>query len=219
MTTPLDPEYLNIRRTFRELMNIAEHSHLFWANKADLITAWNKSVEISEALKDMKSQHALDSLAPKNQSLSKLFAYLGLVESLGVTFVDMTLMLLVANGKEVHIRKDGGMMHLTKFRDLPRINLIYKLGFLDENGLGFVSNMINRQLRNDIAHLKFKIGDDGEIRGSGNNIVKIDEVLAEFWQKIEKIMALFDYISFLRFLDSLRPIDDESDLHPLTFGR
>jgi hypothetical protein len=199
--TPIDPDFSEARKTFVKLMAGSGNRYdILWDNKDELLAIWNKSVEISEALKDMKSQDALNTLSPKTKALSKLFAYLGLVESLGVTLMDMSLILLIANGKEMHTRKDGGLMHVSTLKDVHKLNLNYKLGFLNENKLRFVGSLVNRQLRNDIAHLKFRIEENGEIKGSNGNRIDIDETLREFWKKVEQIISIFDHIQFLNFI-------------------
>jgi hypothetical protein len=200
--TAVSPDYADAERIFVKLM--AGATDILWDNKNDLLATWNRSVETSEALKDMKAQDALIILPPKARALSKLFAYLGLVESLGVTLMDMSLILLIANGKEVHIRKDKGIMHVSTLKELRKLDLIYKLGFLTANKLEFIAGMVNRPLRNDIAHLKFSIGEEGEVKGSNGQVVNVDDVLREFWKRVGEIIAIFDHIQFLHFIEQGR---------------
>ncbi len=198
---PTDTDFLETRKTLVKLMaNTGNRFEILWDNKADLLATWKKSVETSEVLKDMKAQDALDMLAPKAKALSKLFAYLGLVESLGVALMDMALILLIANGKEMHIRAKG-IRHVSTLRELRKLDLVYKLEFLGANKLGFFAGVVNRQLRNEIAHLKFTIEENGEIKDSNNQTVNIDAILTEFWQRVGQIISIFDYIRFLPFLE------------------
>lgn len=185
---------------------------MLWDNKGDLLANWNRSVETSEALKDMKAQDALNALPPKAKALSKLFAYLGLVESLGVTLMDMALMLLIANGREMHIRKDKGIMHVSTLKELRKLDLIYKLGFLKANKLEFIASMVNRQLRNDIAHLNFRIEESGEVKGSNGQPVNVDDTLTEFWKRVGQIISIFEYIQFLRFLEQMGSASDGQNI-------
>jgi hypothetical protein len=194
------PDLLDARATLGNLMYSAQNQ-ILWDNRNDLLATWKRSIETSEALKDMKARDALEMLPPKAKALSKLFAYLGLVESLGVTLMDMTLMLLIANGREMHIRKDKGIMHVSTLRDLRKLDLIYKLGFLKANKLEFVAGVVNRQLRNDIAHLKFRIEESGEVIDSNGQRVNIDNTLTEFWKRVDHIISIFEYIQFLRFME------------------
>jgi hypothetical protein len=199
--TPLAPDFLEARKTLFKLMNgVGDRFEMLWDNKSDLLAIWNRSMETSEALKDMKSRDALDVLPPKAKALSKLFAYLGLVESLGVTLMDMALTLLIVNGREMHVRKEGGIMHVSTLKDLHKLDLIYKLGFLKANKLQFVAGVVNRQLRNDIAHLKFRIEENGEVKGSDGNLVNVDNTLTEFWSRVEQIISIFEHIRFLHFI-------------------
>jgi hypothetical protein len=192
------PEFLETQKLLLRLM-YAGSFELFWDNKDDLLVSWNKSKETSEALKDMKAQDALNVLPSKSKALTKLFAYLGLVESLGVTLMDMALILLIANGKEMHMRGKG-IRHVSTLKELRRLDLVYKLEFLGANKLGFVAGVVDRHLRNDIAHLKFTIDEKGEVKDSGGNTVNIDEVLTNFWKKVEEIIQIFDHIGFLPFI-------------------
>jgi hypothetical protein len=185
---------------------------VFWDNKDDLLVSWNKSKETSEALKDMKAQDALNVLPFKSKALAKLFAYLGLVESLGVTLMDMALILLIANGKEMHIRGKG-IRHVSTLKELRRLDLVYKPEFLGANKLGFVGDVVDRHLRNDIAHLKFTIDEKGEVKGSGCNIVNIDAVLTTFWKKVEEIIQIFDHIGFLPFIQQKKTETDNLSTH------
>jgi hypothetical protein len=194
------PELLETQKLLSKLMHGSGSFELLWDNKDDLLVSWNKSKEASEALKDMKAQEALNVLPPKSKALTKLFAYLGLVESLGVTLMDMALMLCIANGKEMHTYKGGGIMHISTLKDLRKLNLSYKIEFLKANKLGFVGGVVNNDLRNDIAHLKFLVEENGEVRGSNGRTVNIDDTLTDFWKRVGEIIHIFDHIEFLPFI-------------------
>ena len=91
-----------------------------------------------------------------------LFVYLGIIESLGNTIVDMIVILLIANGRDFHIertrtRKLPRMSHVTSMKDLEkeRVSLGAKLGFLEDNNVKELSSIIDSDLRNRIAHLRF----------------------------------------------------------------
>ena len=55
---------------------------------------------------------------------------MGLVESLGVNLIDMVLMLLVANGREIHMKYP--IKHVESFEDLNKITLADKLDLLKD---------------------------------------------------------------------------------------
>jgi hypothetical protein len=200
-SVPTDRE--EARRKLWGLMHpVRGYAEILFNNRRDLAATWKKSKETAEALKDMKAQEYLNALEPKARSISKLFAYLGLVESLGVTLMDMALMLLIANGMDMHTRLGkGGMKHVSTLKELRKLDLSYKLEFLNASGLGFLTKVINRQLRNEIAHLKFKIEQNGEIKGSDERNIDIGNVLTDFWQKVREIISIFEEIKFLDWVE------------------
>jgi hypothetical protein len=169
-------------------------------NRRALADAWEKAQRTSEALKDMKSVDALHDLSPAPRAYAKLFAYLGLTEGLGVTLIDITSLLLIANRNDMHFRKGGGMMHVSRFKDLHRLNLLYKLEFLDAHKLGFVSKIVNRDLRNMIARLSFTITENGTIRDSGNREINIDTEIGVFWDRVSALISAFDEKGLLKFI-------------------
>lgn len=170
-------------------------------NRKALADAWEKAQKTSDALKDMKSVSALRDLSPVPRAYAKLFAFLGLIEGLGVTLIDITSLLLIANGKDMHFRKGGGMMHVSRYEDLHKLNLSYKLEFLEAHELGFVSKIVNRNLRNSIAHLSFAITEAGTIRDSGNNEININAEIETFWKRVGEIVATFDERGLPRFIE------------------
>jgi hypothetical protein len=98
-------------------------------------------------------------------TIYKLFAYMGIVESLGNAVVDMIVMLLVANGRDFHIEcrhATPRIKHAVFINDLEdeRVPLSAKLNFLKENGIEELTSNIDTELRNAIAHLKFQIKND-----------------------------------------------------------
>ena len=105
------------------------------------------------------------------------FIYLGVVESLGNTIVDLVVMLLVANGRDFHIEcqhTTPRIKHATAIRDLEkeRVPLTTKLNFLRDNGLKTFSSLVDSNLRNIIAHLKFDIK-DGRVFIKGKPVPKL----------------------------------------------
>jgi len=173
---------------------------LWGENRKALSDTWKKAQETSDALKDMKSFYALHNLSPVPQAYAKLFAYLGLIEGLGISLIDITLLLLIANGRHVHFRKGGGMMHVSRLRDLHKLNLLYKLEFLEAQEFGFVSKIVDRNLRNSIAHLSFTITNEGQILGADNNEINIDSEIEVFWKRVREIITIFDEGGLLRFI-------------------
>lgn len=197
-----DSEGVETRKILMRLrMRTGERHEFFWDSRGDLAASWKKSLETSEILKDLKTRQVLDTLSPKAKSMSKLLSYLGLVESLGVTLLDMALVLLIANKEEMHIRRGPGIMHVSTMKELRKLELAYKLHFLEKHKLGYFAKLIDRNLRNDIAHLKLEIEEDGTIRGSGGNVIDIDEVISNFWARVGTIISFLDDVGFKNWLE------------------
>lgn len=100
-------------------------------------------------------------------ALSLLFLYLGAVESIGNSVVDILVLLLVANGRDFHIECRGyrtprirHVLSIEKDLEKERVPLGTKLSFLRENGIETVTSIIDSELRNNIAHLKFDVKED-----------------------------------------------------------
>jgi len=185
------------------LSNTGARIEMLYDNRRELQTSWNRSKGASEILKDMKNREALNTLMPKARSISKLFAYLGLVESLGVTLIDMALILLIANGRELHIRHGGGIRHVSTLKELRKLDLFYKLEFLKANKLEFVGDLVNRKLRNEIAHLNFQIEENGDIVDSNGQQINIDDKLEKFWERVGHIISIFEEIKFLNWVENI----------------
>lgn len=96
-----------------------------------------------------------------------LFVYLGAIESVANAMVDILVLLLVANGRDFHIECRGyrtpRIRHVLSIKDdLEKkwIPLGTKLSFLRENGIERFTSIVDSELRNAIAHLKFDIKED-----------------------------------------------------------
>jgi hypothetical protein len=113
----------------------------------------------------MKGQFEGISKSPINEQVLDLFFFLGLVESYGNCYVDLLVMLIIANGRDFHIESlhsTPRIRHVTSITDLQneKVPLTTKLHFLKDNNLATFSSVMDSQLRNDIAHLNFKIDKD-----------------------------------------------------------
>jgi len=178
----------------------------FEKNCVDFYEKWKESEKVSEILRGLKSEVSYDN--NKLKSMSKMLAYLGLIESLGVALVDMTLILLIANGKDVHIRWPY-TKHATSFEDLERIELGYKLDILDAGGFDLFKKFMNRVVRNHIAHLKFTIQNNGEIRKKDGSPIRIDEEISRFWDGVDTIKLILDELRFFKTLEKLSSLKFE----------
>ena len=134
---------------------------LFKENCAEVYEKWKETAEISSILGHLKRD--VQYPTNKHRAMSKMLAFMGLVESLGVTMADMLLILLIANGKAVHTRGQY-IKHISVFSELKQISWNYKLKFLNDENLHIISKILNLKLRDTVAHLKFSVDDDGTSR-------------------------------------------------------
>jgi len=126
-----------------------------------------------------------------------LFRYLGLVESIGALHIDLLILLLVAIGNYFHVERGHDVpriVHATYLKDLRHESLASKIDFLERNRLKKTSRMIDKDLRNSIAHLNFKIDDQGKVaaRSRGEDKKKID-----IFQRINDFNRKFIMISLI----------------------
>ena len=137
--------------------------------------------------------------SPENRTLLTvigLFRYLGLVESVGVTVLDMLVVVLAANRRDLHVERVHDVpriVHAVDFGDFRHASLHSKLEFLKRNGLEETSKFIDRELRNAIAHLNFKMDSKGKVsirrNGKWKN-VKIAERINTFLRKFMMITLI-----------------------------
>jgi len=179
---------------------------IFEYNCLEFYEKWKETRRISGFLRGLETQVHYPSDVYK--SMNKLLVYLGLVESLGVALLDMTLILLIASGEEVHTRGPY-TKHVKFFKELEGIDLGYKLDLLEDEGLGLVKKLINRDLRNHIAHLKLRIQNNGEIRKRDGSLIDIDANISRFWDSVDIIELIIEDSGFLKSLETLSSITRE----------
>lgn len=205
----LDPLYYNIvalRRKidltqpieFAERLEFHPHYADFQKNCQEFREKWGEARKVSRLLRGLKTA---DYPSLEYESMSKMLSYLGLVESLGVALADAVLILLIANEREVHTR--GPMTkHVTKTRELEKIDLAYKLDFLEDEGLDLFARFIDRDVRNHIAHLKFTIQNNGKIKKRDGSPINIDRNISRFWDGVDTLMLVFEDIGLLKWFES-----------------
>lgn len=147
-------------------------------------------IQIYEQLKKEPSKRRL-------LTVIGLFRYLGLVESIGALHIDLLILLLVAGGKHFHVERGHDVprvVHATYLKDLRRATLASKISFLERNKLKETSKMVDVDLRNSIAHLDFRIDNQGKVsaRSQGKLEKKID-----IFQKLNKFNRKFIMISWI----------------------
>jgi hypothetical protein len=177
-----------------DVANIYPSRYLQFRNMLpEALKKHTESVEMSRILREVKSQIEHDNL--QRESMNKMLGYLGLVESLGVSYADIVLTLSIASGSDLHT-KGTATKHVTSFEDLQTLDLNYKLDFLEkEIGLPIFKTMINRTYRNYIAHLNFRIDTSGTIRDNGNSQIAIDDAISSFWKCVDILELVFQDIN------------------------
>lgn len=179
----------------RQLVMSRIDDKLFEHNKKEISEKWEKALDISEVLRGLKSE--VNYASDRNKAMSKMLAYLGLVESIGTAVINIILLALALNGKEVHTRGPY-TRHVKTYSELEDLDLGYKMDFLKKEGVEIMGQYIKRDIRNIIGHLKFTIEDNGTIRGPGNNPIQIDKHIKEFWEGIDIIKRVFVDLDFFR---------------------
>lgn len=172
----------------------------FKRNCVEIWKKWEESERISHILREMKS---IEYPSNEQKSMSKMLAYLGLIESLGITMMNMVLLFLVANRKEIHTR-GYPTKHVETLEELESVwDTGYKLKFLEYADIHiFKEKIINVNLRNNIAHLKFTIEKNrGIIRDRDNNEINIDEKITDFWEGIDTLKLVLEDIGFLNWIE------------------
>lgn len=191
--------FLETSKRFKILTHYAMASTILWDNRNDIYAIWQKATELSKTVRELRSEKFVSMLSSKTKSIVNLLNYLAYVESIGVSLIDVSLMILIANGKEMHTRGPR-ITHVSKLRELQKLDLSYKIYFLKANGLDYFAGLVDRNLRNDIAHLKFEVNDEGVIKDSNGKIRKIDEIIVEFLAKVACIAIMFDDVKLTDWL-------------------
>lgn len=107
--------------------------------------------------------------------------------------MDLIVLLLIANGYDFHVErlhKFPRIVHAEGFDDLAHATLRAKLDFLERNGMKRTASLIDRQLRNDIAHLDFEIDEEGKIKTRHCKDLNIYEKIRMFTKKPMVIMLI-----------------------------
>ena len=126
--------------------------------------------------------------------LSHMFLYLGVVESIGSDVVNFMMLLLIACGKDFHVERSHEsprVVHAETMEDLesPEVSLGSKITFLERNKLEVSSSLIDRTLRNKIAHLDLT----GSIDKDGNLNEDFIKRIYEGHNRFNKILTSQKY--------------------------
>lgn len=144
----------------------------------------------------------------QSKALMDALNYLVTVELLGTLTVDITILMLVGKGYDLHLEPDSEhryTRHVTSLEDLesPAMSLSQKLDFLHSNGLTVFTKYIDRVLRNKIAHLEFHIDEKGSFFLRKGKRKKKVNLMAKFLD-----LTQFSYIVNALFLrNSIRRVE------------
>jgi hypothetical protein len=139
------------------------------------------------------------------QEISLLFLihYLFMVEGPFVLQVDVVVYSLIAGGKKLYSRVLR--RNVTSFSDLEYVTLKQKLDFLEKHKLHIISKVCDRDLRNHVAHLTFRIDDHGTVHlKSKKRKIPFDdfnpkyESLREMINSINVVLLDFYYHKYVR---------------------
>ena len=123
------------------------------------------------------SQDEKKNFTPKQKSLLSLFWYSSLAEGMVSENVQIIAFLLMQNGHDLYDPRD--MKFVDSYKKLGKIDLFIKLQFLERHGFTFITQAIDRNLRNCITHLEYTVSDDGTIIDERN-----DEKIIDIEQKM-----------------------------------
>lgn len=94
-------------------------------------------------------------------TIRKAFLFLALFETTVTNILNCIVFLLVLNGHDFFIQYTR--KYAKSLDDLDEANLAEKLDFLKFHGFSFLTEKINKSLRNKIAHMDFDIEEKGVI--------------------------------------------------------
>ena len=145
----------------RTMGSRSRNFRLFKEAYNDFLKKHGRALSIVDILFKVKVEPTYEAV----EDLTELFIYMGLVESVGNSIVNLIVMLLVANGRDFHIEcryTTPRIKHAVSIKDLEdeRVPLTTKLNFLRDNGITELASIIDSELRNKIAHLEFDIRKD-----------------------------------------------------------
>jgi uncharacterized protein (UPF0335 family) len=139
---------------------------------------------------------------PKQKALLSLYFYLNLVEGACAENIQVIVFLLIKNGHYIYDPRK--MKYVETYRDLEKIDLYVKEQFLSAYGFGFCASVIDRELRNCIAHQDYVIFDDGKIKN-----LKTGQMI-DIEKKVHNVMMMNSLISMTLYqiVDVICPESD-----------
>ncbi len=146
------------------------------------------------------------SLPQKTQSILALTYYLFFVEGMYALCLDVIVYYLIKSEHADILDRNG--TYVTKFEKMTNVDLSRKCHFLERHGYKEVLTIVNRRLRNAIAHHDFNIHDDGTIEYKSKKGTEYAS-RRDIYEMIGNIRLVTGYIKNRR-AEALR-IDSELD--------
>lgn len=122
--------------------------------------------------KELVFINKMKGLTKKQKSIMLLMEYLAISESIFSEFVQFITFILIKNHHDIY--HPYGMKFVTRFEELDKIPLFIKLPFLDRHEFKEVTSGFDRKLRNSIAHMKYDVGDNGEIQLNDGKLEQVE---------------------------------------------
>jgi hypothetical protein len=162
------------RTDAKEIADIKDYTELVIENFQIWTALWTKIGKLEKsAIED---------------SFSRLFVILFLIEGpLGYVVNWITHLLMVKGHHDIWSRQKL----VTSFYELVEIDLYIKLEFLEKHDFGEIGELCPRGIRNAIAHMNFRIQQDGVVQIIRNRKVVGEYTQDELTEKIKAILKLF----------------------------
>ncbi|MCW4017334.1 MAG: hypothetical protein NWF00_01405 [Candidatus Bathyarchaeota archaeon] len=115
-----------------------------------------------EYWKETRELKKVESTNPKQKSLLELFLYLQLVEGNYSEIVTALTFILVKNGHDLYTDIPRPR-YIKEQEEVRNVSLFLRELFLKEHGFSSFTRVVDRDVRNCIAHLNYEVKEDGRI--------------------------------------------------------
>lgn len=159
---------MNLSEVEKQLATINFRSIFLEANEEELKTITEYAVRNTKNI-DIIAQLIIriasysHILEPSHKSLLYLLQVLYHVEGTVSYLMNVVIYALLLRDYDRQFSVNKYWKLVSSFDDLYEIRLATREAFLSENGYGFFSEIINRELRNAIAHQNFEIMENGVV--------------------------------------------------------
>lgn len=163
------------RKDAKEIADIKDYTELVIENFNIWTALWNRINQVEKSATE--------------DSFYRLFVILFLIEGhLGFIVNWITYLLMVKGHHDIWRRQKL----VRSFNELVEIDLYIKLEFLKKHDFGEIVELCPRKIRNAIAHMNFRIQQDGVVYIISNRKVVGKYTKDELTEKINAILKLFE---------------------------